>query len=186
MLDISADIRAVHVQTAADLVTVGPEAPSGLDRWNAADLAAHLLSQTGAVRYPLAVARWFLNRGARLGSKSGAAAIDRPVQYYARRGFDTAVRAVRNGPPFPLMTASVAPVALFEIWVHDDDLRRANNLGAGIEPPTLSEAVAFMTRYQRKVLRDVSVDESASPADQLRWLSGRPSSLAPHEPPLSI
>jgi uncharacterized protein (TIGR03083 family) len=185
-VDIVKDIYALHVQTADDLLAVGPDAPSGLDGWNTAALAAHLLSQTGAVRYPLAAARWFLNRGVRLGANSGPRANDRPVRYYARRGFDAAVQSVRSGPPFPLLSEAVAPVALFEIWVHDDDLRRANDLGPGIEPPTLTHAVAFMARYQRKVLGGASVDESASPADQLRWLSGRPSSLAPHEPPLKI
>jgi uncharacterized protein (TIGR03083 family) len=184
--DIRADIRAVHVQTAGDLLAVGPDAPSGLAGWNVADLAAHLLSQNGAVRYPLTVARWFINRGVRLGPGAEARPNDRPVRFYARRGFDTAVQSVRRGPPFPLLAAAVAPVALFEIWVHDDDLRRANGLGPGIEPPSLTEAIAFMARYQRKVLAGATVDASASLADQLRWLSGRPSSLPPHDPPLSI
>jgi uncharacterized protein (TIGR03083 family) len=186
VVDIVTDIRALHVQTADDLLAVGPDAPSGLEGWSAAELAAHLLSQTGAVRYPLAAARWFLNRGVRLGANSGPRPNDRPVRFYMRRGFDAAVRSVRSGPPFPLLSAAVAPVALFEIWVHDDDLRRANNLGAGLEPRALAEAVGFMARYQHKVLGDTSVDGSASLADQLRWLSGRPSALPPHDPPLKI
>jgi uncharacterized protein (TIGR03083 family) len=184
--DISGDIRAVHAQTADDLLTVGPDAPSGLDRWDTAALAAHLMSQTGAIRYPLAAARWVLARGVRLGANAGPQAIDRPVRYYTRRGFADAVEAVRNGPPFPLLTAAVAPVALFEIWVHDDDLRRANKLGPGLEPKSLTHAVEFLQRYQRKVLGDAELDASVSPADQLRWLCGRPSSLPPHEPPLTI
>ena len=185
-MDILSDIRAVHEQTADDLLAVGPDAPSGLEGWNARALAAHLLSQTGAVRYALAAARWFLNRGVRLGANSGPRPNDRPVRYYTRRGFEPAVESVRNGPPFPLLAKGVAPVALFEIWVHDDDLRRANHLGAGIEPASLTEAVAFMARYQQKVLGATTVDASASPADQLRWLCGRPSSLPAHEPPLKI
>jgi len=186
VVDISADIRALHAQTADDLLTVGPEAPSGLDGWNASALAAHLLSQTGAGRYGVAAARWVLARGVRLGAAAGPRTNDRAVRFYTRRGFDVAVESVRRGPPFPLLTAAVAPVALFEIWVHDDDLRRANGLGPGIEPPSLTHAVAFLARYQRKVLGAASIDASVPLADQLRWLSGRPSSLAHHDPPLTI
>jgi uncharacterized protein (TIGR03083 family) len=185
-MSISADIRALHVQTADDLLRVGPGAPSGLEGWNAADLAAHLLSQTGAVRYALTAARWFIARGVHLGPGAAARPNDRPIRFYARRGFDAAVKAVRSGPPFPLLSAAVAPVALFEIWVHDDDLRRANALGPGIEPPSLGLAVEFMARYQRKLLAGVSVDAAASVADQLRWLTGRPSAIPPHDPPLTI
>jgi uncharacterized protein (TIGR03083 family) len=186
MADIAADIRAVHAQTADDLQAVGPDAPSGLEGWNAAALAAHLLSQTGASRFGLAAARWVLMRGVRLGGDAGPRTNERAIRIYGRRSFDTAVQAVRRGPPFPLLAKAIAPLALYEIWVHDDDLRRANNLGPGIEPASLTEAVDFIRRYQRKLLGDTAVDTSMSPADQLRWLSGRPSSIPPHDPPLSI
>ena len=186
MTDIAADIRAVHEQTADDLLTVGPDAPSGLDGWSAGKLATHLMTQTGAARYGLAAARLALARGVRLGGNTGPRTNERVIRVYGRRNFEDAVRAVRNGPPFPLLLSTIAPVALFEIWVHGDDLRRANNLGPGIEPASLRAAVAFMTRYQRKLLGDTVVDASASPADQLRWLCGRPSSLPAHDPPLTI
>lgn len=179
------DVRDLHRQVADDLTGVGPEAPAGVAGWTAADLAAHLMSQTGAARYGLAAARLALARGVRLSERAGPSANARSIRFYKRRGFEQAVETVRQGPPWPLLLAAVAPVALFEIWVHGDDLRRANNLGPSWEPESLSEAIKFLKRYHRPLIGTTSIP-SAPDADVVRWLTGRPSSLQPHDPPLRI
>jgi len=176
----------VHRQTADDLLAVGPGAPSGLAGWSAADLAAHLMSQTGAARHALAAGRLALTRNLRLGDRAGPATNARAIRLYQRRGFTRAIEAVRKGPPWPLLAPAIAPVALFEIWVHGDDLRRGNGLPPGIEPASLAEAVDFLARYQQPILGDTAIDRTQSDADLVRWLVGRPSALPPHDPSLTI
>ncbi len=184
-MNIAEDTRAVHRQVADDLAAVGPNAPGGVEGWSAGDLAAHLLSQTGAARHAVAGARLALVRGVRM-NRGGPAANAGAIRLYKRRDFARAVEKVRAGPPWPLLNDTIAPVALFEIWVHGDDLRRANHLQPGIEPESLSAAVEFLAHYQRTLLGDAPLDRSHSDADLVRWLVGRPSALAPHDPPLSI
>ena len=185
-MTISDDVRLVHRQVAEDLLAVGPSAPSGVGGWTAGDVAAHLLSQTGGARHALAVARLTLARGVRLSDRAGPTVNARSMQFSGRRGFDRAVDAIRAGPPWPLLRPAIAPIALFEIWVHGDDLRRANELGPSPEVAGLTEAVQFLQRYHRKLLGGVTMPEASSP-DLMRWLTGRPSSaLSPHDPPLRI
>ena len=181
--DIAGDIREEHRRAAATLDSVGPDAPSGVDGWTAADLAAHLLSQVvngGVVMY---VGRRLVARGVHLNERSGSA-VDRALQHYKRKGFDFAVRRIQTGPPRILLRGAVAPVTLFEIWVHHDDLRRANGLEPPEEPPSLGQAVEFALRYHERDLGDAVVDRPVSDAELLRWLAGRPSTLPPHDPPL--
>lgn len=180
------DIRALHSQTADDLAAIGPDADGGVPGWSAHDLAAHLMSQAGAARYGLAVARLVLARGIRPGDRAGPATNAAVVRFYRRRSFGRAVEVVRSGPPFPLLVGRLAPVALFEIWVHDDDLRRANGLSPVGEPESLASVVAFLARLQRSRLGNIELDRSASAAELVRWLTGRPSSIPPHTPALSI
>lgn len=101
-----------------------------------------------------------------------------------RRDFQDAVAAVRNGPPRLLVRPRAAPVSLFEVWLHHDDLRRANGLSPPDEVKSLHLAVNFALRYQRSVLGHAEIDRSQSNADLLRWLAGRPSAVPPHDPPL--
>ena len=184
-MSISDDIRAVHRQVADDLVAIGPDAPGGVEGWSAGDLAAHLMSQTGSARFVLAAGRLALTRGIRLPERAGPAANTRAIRMYRSRGFEQAVAAVRAGPPWPLLRPAIAPVALFEIWVHGDDLRLANNLGPSLEPESLVEAITFLERYHRSLIGGASIPP-ASGSDVMRWLTGRPSSIPPHDPPLRI
>lgn len=185
-MGINDDVLAVHRQMADDLLAVGPEAPGGVPEWTAGDLAAHLLSQTGGARFVLAGARLALARGIRPPRRSAVATNANAIRMYGRRDFTRAIDAVRAGPPFPLLRGELAPVALFEIWVHNDDLRRANKLGAGLEPESLAAVVDFLARYQRAPLNGAPLERSVPDADLVRWLTGRPSPLAPHDPPLTI
>ena len=185
-MSISDDVHLLHRQVAEDLLAVGPSAPSGVDGWTAGDLAAHLLSQTGGARYALAVARLMLVGGLRLSERAGPSVNARSMEFSKRRGFDRAVTVIRAGPPWPLLRPAIAPIALLEIWVHGDDLRRANELGPSPEVTGLTEAVQFLQRYHRKLIGSATIPHASGPV-LMRWLTGRPSPpLSPHDPPLRI
>jgi hypothetical protein len=72
-----------------------------------------------------------------------------------------------------MLSARVAPVSLFEVWLDHDDVRRANDLEPPEELDSLRSAVDFALRYQRKALAGAEIDRSLSDGDLLRWLAGR-------------
>lgn len=180
---IADDVIAEHRQLADLLESVGPDAPGGVGDWTASDLAAHLMWQRAATGLVLLPGRVLMARGIRLTGRAGAAT-SRADALYRRKDFRAAVQSLRKGPPRVLLRDSVAPVALFEVWVHHDDFRRANHLSPPPEPATLGQAVDFAIRYQRKLLGATPVDRGVSNGDLLRWQAGRPSSIPAHSPPL--
>lgn len=183
MSQIAIDIRTEHQRAADVLSQVGPDAPSGISQWSAGDMAAHLYSQSTANGLPVFLGRSLIARGVNLtnvGTRSNAKALAR----FRRKGFEEAVSWLRNAPPKILTHPRVAPVSLFEIWVHTDDLVQANGLTASPDPVSLPEVLAVALRYQRKHLAGKAPNANASTGDQLRWLAGRPSSIPPHDPPL--
>lgn len=183
MPSIVDDIVDEHRNIADVLESVGPDAPGGVGEWTAADLAAHLMSQMAARGVVVFVGISLVARGVRLNDIASGSA-DRAIAFYRRKGFTTAITSLRSGPPSLLLRQRVAPVSLFEIWVHHDDLRRANALPPPAEPTSLKAAVEFAMRYQRRALGSYTVDRSVPAGDLLRWLAGRPSDLPPHSPPL--
>jgi len=185
-MGISEDIDALHRQTSADLVAVGPAAPSGLAGWSAADLSAHLVSQYGFARLGLGVVRFAMARGLRPPGRSVPRTNALAVRLYQRRAFDEATARSAQSPPFPLKAQPVAAIELFEIWTHGDDLRRANGLGEGLAPDSLESSVQWLTRFHRRALNGQTVDNAMSLADQMRWLTGRPSPQPQPGSPLSI
>jgi uncharacterized protein (TIGR03083 family) len=182
-MGIAEDIVVEHQRIADTLLEVGSEAPAGVAAWTASDLAAHLLSQTAAGGLVVFIARSLVARGVRIGDRA-AAATERTIRYYRRPGFDRAIDRLRGGPPRILLRPNVAPVSLFEVWLHHDDVRRANGLEGPNEAASLAQAVAFAVRYQRRALATTEVDWSLSNGDLVRWLAGRPSPNPPHDPPL--
>jgi uncharacterized protein (TIGR03083 family) len=182
---IAHDIVVENHGIADTLQTVGPHAPAGVGHWTAQDLAAHLHSQTMGRGVVVFVGRSMVARGVRIPAWPGYdTAAERTIGLYRRRGFEAALRRLRAGVPRLLLRPSVAPVTLCEVWLHHDDVRRANGLEAPPVPDTLNQAVSFALRYQRSVLGGSHVDRSVPPGDLLRWLSGRPSPLPSHDPPL--
>jgi len=58
------------------------------------------------------------------------------------------------------------------VWLHHDDVRRANGLEGPSEVASLEQAVAFAVRYQRRALATAEVDWSLSNGDLVPWLAG--------------
>jgi uncharacterized protein (TIGR03083 family) len=182
--EIADDVVAEHIRIADLLEEVGPEAPAGVDDWTTADLAAHLVWQLAAGGFLVLPGRVLLVRGFHLPIRATSSSSNRLDALYRRKGFGTAIQSLRKGPPRLLLRDMVAPVALFEVWVHHDDIRRANQLAPDAEPETLGHAVDFALRCQRKALGSTMVDRGVSNGELIRWLAGRPSKLPAHSPPL--
>jgi uncharacterized protein (TIGR03085 family) len=93
---------------------VGPTAPTLCEGWLAQDLAAHLIVRE---RHPTA------SPGILLGGpfRRRTEAMMRKV---AAEGFDTMIATLRAGPPW-LHRVPMARVNVVEMWVHHEDLRRA-------------------------------------------------------------
>jgi len=180
---ISQDIVVEHRLVANTMSRVGPEAPAGVGTWNVTDLAAHLLAQSMARGLVVFLGRSLVAKGIRLNDRAGGAA-ERTNAFYRRRGFESAIETLTAGVPRLLLTDRVGPVSLLEVWLHHDDVCRANNLDRPAEPATLGAAVDFALRYQQPLLGDAVIDRTVSDGELLRWLAGRPSILPSHEPAL--
>jgi uncharacterized protein (TIGR03083 family) len=109
----------------ADLKSVGPEAPTLADRWLARDLAAHVAATEQLRGAPTFVGRTLVMRyGLRLNETfRPIMAVD--LRRFRRHGFDWALRRLEQPPPPLLSRTSLLPVGVFEVFVHREDVRRA-------------------------------------------------------------
>jgi uncharacterized protein (TIGR03083 family) len=180
---VADDVRSEYHQLAATLTLLGPDAPGGVPNWSAREVAAHIRAQASGGGVVVYLGRRFVERGIRVNDRAGPAA-DRVLRYYRRRPFDSLVATIAAGPSRVFVRPSIAHVTLFEVWVHHDDLRRANGLPT-TEPDSLTATIDWALRYQRDALV-TELDRSMSAADQLRWLTGRPAAQPAHDPPLRI
>ena len=185
--DAIADER---VALAATLEDIGAAASTLIPGWSAADIAAHVVSLDRAWGVPTFVGRTIVARGAvRLNDVAGRFA-DRAIRSYRRRGFAWAIERLRQPPPALLTRPAVAPVGLFEVTVHHEDVRRANELPPRPVPSDLLEgAIGWLLRYHRTRLpvtlhvRGGGLDIRAgqgpcvvlegAPLEVLVWLAGR-------------
>ena len=160
---------------AEDAEVLGPDAPTLCARWSALDLAAHLASLDRFAGLPTFLGRSLVGRLAvRLNDPA-----DRypPIAELAirgprRRGFTWALDRLRADPPRLLLRPSVRSIGLFEIWVHHQDLVRANSRTSG-PAPDMSEAVPWLLRYQRRRMRGFELTLCASEGHEWRRGHGR-------------
>ena len=136
-----------------------PEAPTLAGAWTVADLAAHVawLDRLGGL--PTFLGRSIVARRAiRLNDVAGRVA-DRAIRAARRRGLPWAIERLRADPPALLVRPSVAPVGLFEVFVHHEDIRRAQPGSAVRAGPQaeLQPVVSWLLRYHRTVLPDISL-----------------------------
>ena len=200
-MTIADDVEAERAAVAESLSAVGPLARTACGDWTAFDLAAHLVS---AERLSVLtfVLRSLAVRGVSGSTASRAAysAVARPeavemvMRCERRHGFETLIDRLRRPSPRLLLRPQVAPVTLFEFWMHHDDLAGPNGLVHAV-PATLAGGIPFLLRYQVKQLPagvrvtvrtsdgnhtwsvgpksgpEVTLDGPA--ADLVRWLAGR-------------
>lgn len=162
-MDAAAAFLAERQAFRSTLTEVGPDAPSLIEGWTVAGVAAHVLGGEQAAGVPVFAARLLVARGVDLRSFNRSRAIERSTarqrRRMAARGVDWLVDRFRRPPPGLFLRKSVAPVSLFEAWVHHEDVRRAN----GRRPdtarnyPALAECFDFLGRYLRQGLEGTTV-----------------------------
>ena len=150
---LASDLARERQAFVASLRTAGPEARTLLEGWTALDLAAHVAATEQLRGVPTFLGRRAIARfGWRLNDTfEPIMAFDR--RRYAGRGFDEALARLSRPIPGLLLTRRVLPVAVFEIVVHHEDLRR----GAGPAPPRSPEvdvlpSIEWLVWYQRRLL----------------------------------
>lgn len=171
-MGLADDIERERQACADTLEAVGPDAPTLCTPWTAADVAAHLSLADGIGRYPVFVARTAIARwGLRVGQP--AARMPRvasaPLRRARRKGFQWAIGRIRQPPPPLHSRPAVAPVSLFEIWGHHQDVLRANGL-SGSTRPDLVEVIPWALRYHRRPLRGLALAVEAD--DGRTWEAG--------------
>jgi uncharacterized protein (TIGR03085 family) len=168
------DVRfdAHERQQLCDLfVELGPDAPTLLTPWTTRDLAAHLVVR----EHDLLAAPGLVLPGPwrRLAARHTAA--------LAERDFESLVDRVRSGPPpgfFRIGWVRSFP-SLNELFVHHEDVRRANGRGPRSNAPDLDAALWrnvtrapwFLARHLRNVGLEV---EWAGRNKRVRVRRGQP------------
>ena len=137
---------------ADSLEEIGPDAPTLAGSWRAHDLAAHVVSLDRFAGVPTFLGRTVVARfGLRLNDLAGEFA-DAALRSARRKGFAWAVARLRADPPGALLRPSIAALGLAEIFVHHQDVRRANDLPVHRAPAELETAIPLLLRYQRRRL----------------------------------
>jgi uncharacterized protein (TIGR03085 family) len=181
----------------ATLRSVGSDAPTLAGGWTSADLAAHLAATEQFRGVPTFLGRRAIVRfGWRL-NDTFRPVMSMDLRRFRRHGFEWAVRRLERPLPTLLRLPSIAPITAFEVFVHHEDIRRANAMPARVPAIDLTPSLRWLLRYQRPLLRDVRVhlelpdgrilEEGAGPTpvvvsgppgETLLWLAGRPAAVS--------
>ena len=189
---LAAALRSERHELATTFRAVGPEADTLIKGWTAWDLAAHVAATEQQRGVPTFVGRTVVVRyGWRLNDTfRPVMAMD--LRRIRRHGFHWAVQRLERPGPRLLERSTVVPVSVFEMFVHHEDVRRANDLERSIPVPDLVPSILWLLRYHRRLLADISVlvrlpdgtqlsssEGTASvtvkgqPEEVLLWLAGR-------------
>jgi uncharacterized protein (TIGR03083 family) len=191
------DVESERSALADSLQAVGPQGQSACGDWTAFDLAAHVVAAERAAGALAFCVRALAARGVQF--RPSPQLVDSTIRRERRDGYSALIRRLRQPSPRLLLTPALAPATLFEVWMHHDDLTRANDL-AHHTPDHLAEAIPFLLRYQasrlpsaRLIVRTTDNHEftfgqnvgatailAGPSADLVRWLAGRRPSTAPN------
>lgn len=183
--DIRAERRLLHDTLSA----LGPEAPTNVNGWQAEHLASHLAAQDRLRGVPVYAARTIV---AATNIRASGMFLDRPAlaslaSAYGRP-WKQSLDRLAQPPPSLLVRRNIAPITLWEYFVHHEDVRRANG-GPRLEMPDLHPVLCWILRYNGRCLdRAVTIHTGQGPiragsgaplavsgdlADVVLWLSGR-------------
>lgn len=191
------DVETERAALADSLEAVGAQARTACGDWTAFDLAAHVVAADRAAGALAFCVRALASRGVQFRPRPQV--VSWAIRRERRDGYSALIRRLRQRSPRLLVAPAVAVSTLFEVWMHHDDLTRANDLDHGT-PEHLVEAIPFLMRYQagrlpnaRLIVRTTDNHEFAfgsvagptavlagPAADLVRWLAGRRPINAPN------
>lgn len=186
---IAHDIRQERQRLVATLRAVGPHAATLIHRWNAADLASHVATQDRLRGYPAYLAR---TTASLAGLRLSSLYLDRPRASALVNGrtkaWSKSLEMLSRQPPDSVLRARVAPITLWEHFIHHEDVRRPNDADRH-DAPDLEPVLDWILQYNaRRLTRGVrivtsSTTREAGPAELITitgplsevvlWLSGR-------------
>lgn len=189
---LSAGLEVERRALVSTLRAVGPNAPTLVDGWSTHDLAAHLAATEQLHGVPTFLGRTLVaRRGLRL-NDTFAPVMALDLRRCRRRGYDWALQRLERPIPRVLCARGVLPVSVFEVFVHHEDVTRANGLRRDGPVADLVPSIEWLLRYHRRLLGDLAVRVvfpdgtevgggregetvtiSGSPAEVMMWLAGR-------------
>jgi len=193
-VSIADDIREERGRLLASLRSVGPGAATLAGPWATSDLASHIAAQDRLQGLPVFLARSFV---AITGQRLSALYLDRPrvarVVNGPKQSWARSLELLDRPPSRILMRPQVAPITLWEHYVHHEDVLRANELGRpGL--PDLEPVFDWILRYNaprlpadvRTKLRGETAEVKSNQetiisgpiAEVVLWMSGREAAIA--------
>ena len=149
---------AEHHALADTLTAVGPGAPTLLEGWTTTELAAHLASIDTVGGVPLFLGRQLITRVYPRPTKGSRKVAANALARAQAKGYEWCVDRVRSPHRLP-MRAGGAPVAIFEVFVHHQDVLRADPaLEARPAPPELETCVPWLLAFHAKQLAGVRLE----------------------------
>jgi uncharacterized protein (TIGR03085 family) len=181
---------AEHQAMADTLTDVGPGAPTLLDGWTTTELAAHLASLEAGGGLVLFLGRQAITRVYPRPTKGSRKLAARQLERTMKKGYEWAVAKVRGPHRLPMRLGG-APVGMFEIYTHHQDVLRADSrLASRAAPPELAHALPWLLAFHAKRLDGIRLEietdagtQSAGSGDPVvvrgdtgevvLWLAGR-------------
>ena len=114
----------------------GAEAPTLCEGWLTLDLAAHLVAREA--RSDAAIG---------LVVPAFAGHLQRVMDSYKTKGYDTLVGMLRTGPPWMHRTGPLATANVNENFIHHEDVRRANGEGPRVLDTDMSDVLWKMLGF---------------------------------------
>lgn len=134
----------------AALRAVGPDAPTLAGRWSAATVASHVAAQDRFRGIPARLARTLAVVS---GWRLSAFYLDRPRLSRLVNGpatpWSRSLDKLEKPPPSAVLVARIAPITLWEHFVHHEDVRRPNGL-VRASRPDLEPVLDWILRYNRR------------------------------------
>jgi uncharacterized protein (TIGR03085 family) len=126
----------------------GAEAPTLCEGWLTLDLAAHLVAREA--RSDAAIG---------LVVPAFAGHLQRVMDGYKTKGYETLVGMLRTGPPWMHRTGPLATANVNENFIHHEDVRRASGEGPRTLDPEMSDVIWKMLGFgvRRKRLHGVAL-----------------------------
>ncbi len=149
---------AEHRAIADTLALVGPGGATVIEGWTTTELAAHLASLEVAGGIPLFIGRQLITRVHPRPTKGSLELAGRALERARARGYERCVERIRSPYRLP-MRAGGAPVAIFEVFVHHQDVLRADpGLAARAAPPELAVSLPWLLAFHGKRLDGVRLE----------------------------
>jgi uncharacterized protein (TIGR03085 family) len=167
--------QAEHEALADTLLAAGPSAPTLVEGWTTADLAAHLASLEVAGGIPLFLGRQAITRVYPRPTKGSRRLAARGQERALAKGYDRCVARLRKPHRLPMRLGG-APVAIFEVCTHHQDVLRADPaLPARPAPDELATCLPWLLAFHAKRLDGIHLEVET---DAGQWSAGEGTPVA--------